>query len=70
MRIIATILVIVLGLIYYPLNFIYLKIQQWYLPMWYKDRFIYFTFAPFYWIIVVIVTIISIIYEEISKYLH
>lgn len=67
MRFIATILVLIIGIVYYPLNLLYLRVQKWYLPMWHKDRFIYFAFAPFYWILVVIVTIISIPYEALTK---
>ncbi|HUC89022.1 MAG TPA: hypothetical protein VMR49_03265 [Candidatus Paceibacterota bacterium] len=68
MRFIATLLLIVLGIIYYPLNLLYMKMQKWYLPMWHKDRVIYFAFAPFYWILVAIVFIISYPYEWISKF--
>ncbi len=67
MKIIATILLLVFGVIYYPLNSLYLFTQKWYLPMWKKDKFIYFAFAPFYWILVIIVTIISVPYEELYK---
>jgi hypothetical protein len=67
MRFIATILVVLIGLIYYPLNLLYTTVQKWYLPMWHKDRFIYFAFAPFYWIIVALTTIVSIPYEAIAK---
>ncbi len=70
MKIIAIILTIIFGAIYYPLNSLYLVTQKWYLPMWHKDKFIYFTFAPFYWILVVLVTIISVPYEEIVKHIH
>lgn len=70
MRIIATILVLVLGLIYFPLNSLYMKVQKWYLPMWKKDKIIYFAFAPFYLILVAIVTVISIPYEALTKLLH
>jgi hypothetical protein len=66
-KIIATILLVAIGIIYYPLNLIYLRVQKWYLPMWQKDRFIYYAFAPFYWILVAIVSIISIPFEEIAK---
>ena len=67
MRYIATILVLIIGILYYPLNLLYMRVQKWYLPMWHKDKFIYFAFAPFYWIIVGIVTIISIPYEALAE---
>lgn len=67
MRIIAIILLVVLGIIYYPLNSLYVIVQKWYLPMWRTDKVIYFAFAPFYWVLVALTTIISVPYEEISK---
>lgn len=67
MRFIATILVLIIGILYYPLNLLYMRVQKWYLPMWHKDKFIYFAFAPFYWILVGIVTIISIPYEALAE---
>jgi hypothetical protein len=66
-RIIATILLVAVGIIYYPLNLLYLRIQKWYLPLWHRDKFLYFVFAPFYWILVGIVSAISIPFEEIAK---
>jgi len=70
MKWIARLVVVVLGFIYYPLNLIYLKIQKWYLPQWKKDKVIYIAFAPFYWILVIIVTIISYPLELLSKIAH
>ena len=67
MRYIATILVLLIGLIYWPLNLIYLKVQKLYLPLWQKDKFLYYAIAPFYWIMVAIVSIVSIPYEELTK---
>lgn len=63
---IKRILTVALGLIYVPLNAIYLRVHNWYMPMWKKDKVIYFCFAPFYWILVAITSIISIPYEVIS----
>lgn len=70
MKIIATILLVAVGIIYYPLNSLYTIVQKWYLPMWKKDKIIYFAFAPFYWILVGITTIISIPYEKLSDWAH
>ncbi len=67
MRYIATILVLLIGLIYWPLNLIYLKVQKLYLPLWHKDKVLYYAIAPFYWIMVAIVSIISIPYEELTN---
>ena len=67
MRFIATILVLIIGILYYPLNLLYMRVQKWYLPMWHKDKVIYFAFAPIYWILVGIVTIISIPYEALAE---
>lgn len=61
------VLLVIFGVIYYPLNSLYLIVQKWYLPMWHKDKFIYFAFAPFYWILVGITTVISIPYEALSN---
>jgi hypothetical protein len=68
MRIIATILLIVIGVVYYPLNLLYMKVQKWYLPMWKKDKVIFIAFAPFYWILVAIVFILSYPYEWIAQF--
>ena len=68
MGIIATVLLVIFGIIYYPLNSLYLMVQKWYLPMWHKDRVIYFAFAPFYWILVGLTTIISLPYEKLSEF--
>ncbi len=70
MRIIATIFCLIMGLIYYPLNSLYKIVQKWYLPMWNKDKIVYFAFAPFYWILVGLVMIISVPFEAISKFIH
>ncbi len=70
MRIIATILCLIFGLVYYPLNSLYKIVQGWYLPMWNKDKFIYFAFAPFYWILVAVVLIISVPYEAVANFVH
>jgi len=70
MRIIATIFCLIFGLIYYPINSLYGIVNKWYLPMWHKDKIIYFAFAPFYWILVAIVMIISIPYEAVSNFIN
>lgn len=58
---------VVLGIFYIPLNALYVKLHTWYMSMKKKDKVIFFCFAPFYWIFVLIVSIISIPYEIISR---
>lgn len=47
-------LLIILNIINIPLSFVFMKVQRWYLPMWKKDKIIYFAFAPFYWTLFVL----------------
>lgn len=68
MRVIATILVLILGIIYYPLNMLYMKLQKLYLPLRKKDKILFFAIAPFYWTFVLIVFIISYPFEWISDF--
>ncbi|MEA3399104.1 MAG: hypothetical protein U9R00_01165 [Patescibacteria group bacterium] len=70
MKFILSLILVILGFIYYPLNLLYLKVQKWYLPMWKKDKIIYFAFAPFYWILVGLVTVISFPFEILSEMIH
>lgn len=35
-----------------PINKLFLITQKWYLPMWKKDKIIYFAFAPFYYLLI------------------
>lgn len=60
-------LVVVLGLVYWPINIIYTKVHKWYFKQKKEDIIIWYLFTPFYWILVAIVTIISVPYEEIAK---
>ena len=69
-RIIRIILTLIFGAIYWPLNVVYLKIQKWYFGMKTKDIIVWYAFTPFYWIIVVIVTIFSVPYEAITNGIH
>jgi len=52
MKYVIALIVVILNLVAVPLNTLYVKVQAWYLPMWHKDKIIYFAFAPFYWILV------------------
>lgn len=69
-RFIRYLLAVVFSILYIPLNALLMKIQAWYLPMWHRDKVIYFCFAPFYWTYVGIVTIISYPYELLTMNLH
>lgn len=69
MRFIAIVLVVLLGIIYYPLNSLYLIVRDWYLPMKKKDIVIFWAFAPFYWILFILVSIISIPYEKLTEFI-
>lgn len=64
---IKRLLTVIIGMIYIPLNAMFLMLHKWYMPMWKKDKVIYICFAPFYWIFTGIVTIVSIPYEIISR---
>jgi hypothetical protein len=68
MRIIATILTLVLGAIYWPLNLFYLKVQKWYFKEREGDPVIYWAFFPFYWILVGVISLISIPYEKLTSF--
>ncbi len=52
MKYFFALLLLILNLVAVPLNILYMKVQKWYLPMWKKDKVIYFAFAPFYWLLV------------------
>jgi len=52
MKYIFALILFILNLVAVPLNILYMKVQKWYLPMWEKDKVIYFAFAPFYWLLV------------------
>ena len=51
MKFVIAIILVVLNFINIPLNKLFVVVQKWYLPMWKKDKVIYFAFAPFYWIL-------------------
>ncbi len=70
MKYILAVILVTLNLVNYPLNILYLKVQKWYLPMWHKDKVIYFAFAPFYWLLVALTFIIGYPCEEIAKLIH
>ena len=69
-KFIKILLVVIFGIIYIPLNLVLQKLQKWYQPMFKKDKVIYFAFAPFFWLLVLIVTLVSYPYEKIGESLH
>ena len=70
MKFIFAILLVVLNLVNVPLNMLYMKVQKWYLPMWKKDKVIYFAFAPFYWILVALTFIFGYPCEILGGLVH
>ena len=70
MKYIFSFILVLLNLINVPLNNLFTITQKWYLPMWKKDKVIYFAFAPFYWIIVVLTFIIGYPCELLSRLVH
>ena len=70
MKFIFSLILIVINLINVPLNKLYMVVQKWYLPMWKKDKIIYFAFAPFYWILVGLTFIFGHTSEKIVHLIH
>ncbi len=70
MKYVFAVIVVTLNLINVPLNMLYMKVQKWYLPMWKKDKIVYFAFAPFYWVLVVLTFIFGYPCELLAKFVH
>lgn len=70
MKFIFSLLLIIINLIAVPLNMLYVKVQKWYLPMWKKDKIIYFAFAPFYWLLVALTFILGYPCDILAKLAH
>jgi len=70
MKYFFALILVVLNLVNVPLNMLYMRVQKWYLPMWHKDKVIYFAFAPFYWILVALTFIIGYPCEILVKLVH
>jgi hypothetical protein len=70
MKYIISLIVFILNLINVPLTLLYVKVQKWYLPMWKKDKIIYFAFAPFYWILFLLTFIFSYPAEKLARLMH
>lgn len=67
---IKILLAVVFGAIYIPMNWFFMKLQKWYLPLEHTDKVLFFLVAPFYWIFVVINSIIGVPYEKIAESIH
>ncbi len=70
MKYIFAIILVVLNIVNIPLSMLYMAVQKWYLPMWKKDKVIYFAFAPFYWILVGLTFIFGYPCEKIGGLVH
>jgi hypothetical protein len=70
MKYILSLILVLLNLINIPLSKLFLVVQRWYLPMWKKDKIIYFAFAPFYWVIVILTFIIGYPCEVLARHIH
>ena len=60
-------LVVVIGIVYMPLNNLYMRTQKWYFGMKKKDEVVYYAFTPFYWLLVGLTYIVSAPYEFICN---
>jgi len=70
MKYILSLLLVALNIINIPLSNLYMRVQKWYLPMRKKDPITFYAFAPFYWALVALATIIGYPCEEIAKHVH
>jgi len=70
MKYLLALVLVILNIINVPLNMLYMKVQKWYLPMWHKDKIIYFAFAPFYWLLVGLTFIFGYPTEQLAKLIH
>ncbi len=70
MKYIFAFLLVVLNLIHIPLSLLYKKTNKWYLPLWKTDKITYFAFAPFYWILALLVLLLSFLTEKLTPLAH
>lgn len=64
---IYTLILFLLNFINIPLGNLYKKVKKWYQPMKKEDEVIWIAFAPFYWILVVLVFLFSYPAGKIDK---
>ena len=62
-KFVRIILVLVVGIIYIPINRLNTQVQKWYFKLRKTDEVSYYLFTPFYWILVAITFIISVPYD-------
>ncbi len=67
---IKVLITVALSVVYVPLNWCFMKLQKWYLPLKEKDPVLFWLVAPFYWIFVIINSIIGVPYEKIAESIH
>lgn len=70
MKYIASILLLILNLINYPLSVLYMKVHAWYIPLWKTDKILYIAFAPFYWTLVALCFIVGQPCEFLGRLVH
>lgn len=70
MKYFFALLLVILNLVNVPLSKLFMVTQKWYLPMWKKDKIIYFAFAPFYWILVILTFIIGYPCDILARLAH
>jgi len=70
MKYVFAFIVVTLNLVNVPLNKLFMVTQKWYLPMREKDKFIFYAFAPFYWILVGLTFIFGYPVELLAKFIH
>ena len=56
---IYTFILFILNFINIPLGNLYKKVKKWYQPMKKEDQVIWIAFAPFYWVLVVLVFLVG-----------
>jgi hypothetical protein len=67
---IKILIAVVFGAIYIPLNWFFMKLQKWYLPLEQTDKVLFYLVAPLYWTFVAINSIIGVPYEKIAESIH
>lgn len=70
MKYIIALIVVVLSIFSYPINLLLIRVKKWYLPLWKTDKILYFAFAPFYWILVILSFMFAYPIDILSKMLH
>ncbi len=67
MKYILSLFSLILNAINTPLSSIFKKVKKWYQTMKKEDKVIYIAFAPFYYILVILVFLINYPKEKIDK---